>query len=105
MLPALRQVGHDITVIAVDYPPSLPDHQVLAIAYQEERILITEDRDFGELVFRLDQPSRGVIFLRLPRVELAIKLQRLTYALTYYADQFDQFLVVTLRNVRVRRRI
>ena len=35
LAPFLRQRGHDVLVVAVDYPPSLPDDQVLAIAQQE----------------------------------------------------------------------
>src|SRR5581483_6100263 len=45
--------------------PGLPDTQVLAIAYPEGRVPITDDRDVGELVFRHRQPHAGVIFLRL----------------------------------------
>ena len=35
LAPFLRQRGHDVLIVAVDYPPSLPDDQVLAIAQQE----------------------------------------------------------------------
>ena len=37
----LRSLGHDATVIGLDYPPSLPDRDVLAIAFLERRVLIT----------------------------------------------------------------
>jgi predicted nuclease of predicted toxin-antitoxin system len=68
------------------------------------RILITDDRDFGDLVFRLRQPHAGVIFLRLGEyAELATKIARLEYALTRYQNQLNQFLVVTPRRVRIRR--
>lgn len=49
----LRRLGHDATAIAHEYPGALPDSDVLAIAVSEDRVLITNDRDFGELVFRL----------------------------------------------------
>ena len=103
LAPYLRQLGHDVTVVAPDYPPSLPDDQVLAIAAREQRILITEDRDFGELVFRRRQPHVGVILLRLPPLELATKLECLNHVLTHYADRLDQFVVVTPHSVRVRQ--
>ena len=48
-----------------EHPSGVPDDEVLAIAYRERRILITRDRDFGELVFVYWQPHRGVILLRL----------------------------------------
>jgi predicted nuclease of predicted toxin-antitoxin system len=61
----LRQLGHDVTRIARDYPPGLLDPKILSLARAEGRILITDDRDFGELIFRLQLPHAGVIFLRL----------------------------------------
>lgn len=100
--PMLRQRGHDVQIVGVDYPRSLPDYQVLAIAQQVGRILVTQDRDFGELVFRYHRPHAGVIFLRLPPVELDAKLARLLHVINNYADQLRQFVVVTERQVRVR---
>ena len=47
----LRGLGHDVTAISRDYPHSLADEDVLAIARQERRILVVADRDFGELIF------------------------------------------------------
>ena len=101
--PFLSSLAHDVTVVGRDYPASIPDVDVLAIAYAEQRVLITDDRDFGELVFRLRQPHAGVLYFRLPPTELHVKLIRLSHVLTTYADSLDQFLVITLRGVRVRR--
>ncbi len=104
LLPYLRGQGHDVTRLVTDYPAGLADPRVLAIAVAEQRILITDDRDFGELVFRRRQPHAGVIYFRLGEyAELSTKVERLDHVLTYYADQLDQFLVVTEHRVRVRR--
>lgn len=104
LIPYLRQLGHDATRIASDYPPGLSDQEVLDIAHQESRILITDDRDFGNLVFRLKLPHSGVIFLRLGNyAPLSTKIERLSYVLTHYTDHLDQFIVVTRGRVRVRR--
>ena len=82
----------------------LPDRAVLSIAQAEGRILITNDRDFGELVFRLRQPHQGVILLRLgDYAPLTLITQRVTDVLSRHADKLNQFLVVTPRAVRVRR--
>ena len=103
LLTHLRNLGHDATRIGADYPAGISDLQVLALAHAEGRILITDDRDFGELVVRSKQPHAGVIFLRLGAyAELSTKMDRLDYVLTHYATQLDQFLVVTLQKVRVR---
>jgi|SRR5579875_40933 len=48
----LRDLGHDVTAIAHEHPHALKDAEVLKIAVSERRVLITNDRDFGELVFR-----------------------------------------------------
>ncbi|TAK35885.1 MAG: hypothetical protein EPO21_04720 [Chloroflexota bacterium] len=103
LAPYLRNLGHDVTVVAVDYPEALPDEQVLAIEHQEQRILVTEDRDFGELVFRHQRPHLGVIYLRLPPMDLQAKIARLHEALAHHTQSFDQFLVVAPRSVRVQR--
>ena len=47
---ALTSLGHDVTS-AVEIDPKATDEEVLTLALEEQRILITEDRDFGELVF------------------------------------------------------
>ncbi|MGH2369863.1 MAG: DUF5615 family PIN-like protein, partial [Chloroflexota bacterium] len=48
----LKEWGHDVTAIAHDYPHALSDQDVLAIAVREQRVLITNDLDFGELIVR-----------------------------------------------------
>lgn len=40
--PFLRHLGHDIKVVAVDFPPDISDQEVLTDAYEEQRILITK---------------------------------------------------------------
>jgi predicted nuclease of predicted toxin-antitoxin system len=102
LLPYLKQLGHDATQIRRTYPQSIPDPEILSIAQQEERILVTDDRDFGELIFRLQLPHAGVIFLRLGTyAPLDLKIARLSYLLTHYGTQLDQFLVVKRGSVRV----
>jgi len=101
----LKQEGHDIKVISVDYPHGLLDDVVLALAYQEKRILLTNDRsDFGELIFRFHHPHSGIILFRYMRSgDILTKQQRLSYVLENYADQLHHFLVVTSTRVKVRR--
>ena len=105
LIPYLTTLGHDTTRVGRDYPAGLADAQVLALAVAEQRILITDDRDFGELVFPLGQPHAGVIDRRLGAdADLPSKIARLDAILTHYADRLGHFLVVTRRQVRVRQR-
>lgn len=99
----LRSLGHDATRIGADHPAGLSDHAVLAIAERERRILITDDRDFGDLVVRLRQRHAGIIYLRLgPYASLAAKVARVEYVLLHHADQLGQLLIVTPQRVRAR---
>lgn len=62
---ALRARGHDVAWVRADSPGS-PDQDVLRRAAREERILITFDKDFGELAFRIRPPMPpGIILFRI----------------------------------------
>src|SRR5262245_18271172 len=91
----LSSLGHDVKVVAWDYPQALSDHQVRALAQQEQRIQLTNDKDFGELIFVHGQPFFGVILFRLGSLELAPLVSRLSYVLEHHSDELQQFLVVT----------
>lgn len=67
--------GHDVTYVARDYPHAMADRDVLATAVREQRVLIANDRDFGELVFHQRLPHSGVILFRLGDESLTIKIQ------------------------------
>jgi predicted nuclease of predicted toxin-antitoxin system len=57
----LASRGHDVTAVALDYQPALSDEDVLALSVSEERTLITNDKDFGDLVFHRGLRHAGVI--------------------------------------------
>ena len=100
----LRAQGHDVTAIAHDHPGALIDEDVLAIAVAEARILITNDRDFGELVFRRQLPHCGVILFRLGNEAIPVKVAWLDHVLAAFTDRLHEFIVVNDRGVRVRGR-
>ena len=62
---ALRFAGFDVAAV-VDISPRALDQAVIDMAVQQDRILVTEDKDFGQLVYASGQPSAGVILLRFP---------------------------------------
>lgn len=62
---ALRDAGHDVTTIK-DTAPGASDETVIRMTLDEDRILVTEDRDFGRLVFASGMDSLGVLYLRFP---------------------------------------
>jgi predicted nuclease of predicted toxin-antitoxin system len=60
----LRADGHDVTYVA-ELMPGITDEAVLDLANAESRVLLTADKDFGELVFRMGRVTVGVLLLRL----------------------------------------
>lgn len=62
---ALRVAGHDVKAV-VDVKPRADDETVIRLALSDSRVLLTEDKDFGQLVFASAVKSPGVVFLRFP---------------------------------------
>lgn len=102
----LQNLGHDVTRMVSDYPGGMEDAGILVLARQENRIILTDDLDFGELVFRLRYAHAGVILMRLDsdRVTLPDKIRRLDTVLNEHAGDLSEFIVVTEQQIRVRRR-
>jgi predicted nuclease of predicted toxin-antitoxin system len=96
--------GHDPTTISANYSTGTTDREVLSLAVSERRVLITNDSDFGKLVFSELHTHAGVILLRLgPYADLHTKISRLDAALERLEDHPNAFIVVTKSRVRVRR--
>ena len=64
MANALKNKNYDVIYAGEDFPDA-DDEYILEKAEKDNRILITNDKDFGELIFRYRKSSRGVILLRL----------------------------------------
>lgn len=99
----LRSEEHDAVSIR-EVLPRLPDEQILELAVRENRIVVTNDKDFGGLVFRDRQPHRGVILLRLPDNRLRTKIAAMERLLADPPEDLTScFVVVTERGIRVTR--
>ena len=61
----LRRAGFDVLCVSESTPRAM-DSEVIRLALHEGRILLTEDKDFGRLVYSHGQDTLGVIFLRFP---------------------------------------
>jgi len=62
---ALRARGYDVAAVA-EWIGGASDNRVMEAALASGRILLTEDKDFGQLVYANGQASRGVILIRFP---------------------------------------
>lgn len=99
----LESLGYDIKIVQRDYVIGLSDDRVLKIAYNEQRIVITNDRDFGELVFKKKRPHFGVIYFRFPLDSNAEqKISSLKKLFSTHTNDLGKFLVVTPRGVRIK---
>jgi predicted nuclease of predicted toxin-antitoxin system len=80
------------------------DHVVLATAVHEKRILITNDRDFGELIFRQHHVHCGVILFRLKNSnDISEKIHKLKTILHAYKADLREYVVITPNSVRIRK--
>ena len=102
LLAYLVSLGHDVTAIARDHPASLADRKVLAIAQREGRVLITRDRDVGELIVSQQLPHNGVIFFRLRIVSVANQIGRMAFVLSRHQDELLRGGVLVVTDSRVR---
>ena len=101
VIRALRQAGHDVVAIA-ETAAGATDDQVLDRALAERRVLITEDRDFGNLVYARGRLSAGVILLRFPNSARRAKPPTLLEAITVLGSRLQNaFTVVEPGRVRI----
>jgi hypothetical protein len=100
---ALRAAGHDVAWVRTEAPGS-DDRTVLAMASAEQRILVTFDKDFGELAGRTGLPAgSGVILLRVPLEHAPDLGLRLAALVAGRADWAGHFSVIEPGRVRMRR--
>lgn len=97
----LTDLGHDV-LSALEGDPRASDEALLALAIQEERVLVTEDKDFGELVFVRRLPHPCIIRFTDMRVEE--KGAAMRELLERHADAMREgaLIVVTRGRVRIR---
>ena len=101
----LRSDGHAVLYVA-EMDPGISDEEVLASANEKDALLLTADKDFGELVYRLRRVSAGVLLMRLAGLSPASKAQLVSSVVHDHGDKlFDTFTVVTPGMVRVRPRV
>lgn len=99
----LRRKGYDVVGVA-EVMPQADDDNVIEHAFQEQRVLITNDKDFGEKVFRDAHPHAGVLLLRLSDDRASHKSRITEAVLRKYLDRLpDNFVVATEETVRIRK--
>ena len=101
----LRQDNHDVVYVA-ELAPSITDDEVLRTANDRSAVLVTADKDFGELVFRQGTIHSGVVLLRLAGLANATKGEIVAEVCRFRATELiGAFTVISPGQVRIRRRL
>ncbi|MHC1688924.1 MAG: DUF5615 family PIN-like protein [Methanothrix sp.] len=97
----LRENNHDAKSAYEDCR-GWADESILEMACSEGRIVVTMDKDFGDMVFRMKMPHCGVILLRSGFPSVAKKISMMQMALSLSEDQIScRFVVVTETAIRI----
>ncbi|MGB9720789.1 MAG: DUF5615 family PIN-like protein [bacterium] len=92
--------GFDVKSI-VDIDKQMPDNTVCELANKEERIILTNDKDFGEIVFFQKKIVYGIVLLRIKGQNVKEKIVRLENLLSRYSDKIvNHFVVVSKEKFR-----
>lgn len=99
----LRRDGHDVGYVA-EMSPGIMDEEVLVLASEENTLLLTADKDFGELIFRQGYIKRGVVLYRLAGLSSQDKAEIVSLAISQHGNELlAAFSVITEKAVRIRK--
>ncbi len=99
----LRRDGHQVSYVA-ELGPGMPDDDVLNLANQEAALLLTADKDFGEMVFRQRLHVHGVVLIRLAGLPPARKAEIVALAIREHLTELPRSFSVIMAGIfRVRR--
>ena len=99
----LRSLGHEVIYIA-EIEPAAGDPDVLEISNREGAVLLTADKDFGELVYRLKKMMSGIVLLRLHGQTPDERASLLENVITKHGGELPgAFTVVSRDSIRIRR--
>ncbi len=102
-IEALREAGFDVLSVRESYV-GIADDEILQIAVDEKAVILTYDMDFGELVFRFNLKSNGVILLRVHGLSLEEKTQVTIRAIREHEAELENaFTVISENSVRIRK--
>lgn len=103
MVEALRKKGYVVDYVA-EMEPGISDDLVLGHARDDQNLLLTADKDFGKLVFRLRQLSSGVVLIRLAGLSPGKKAEIVVSFIEKYFDHLiGSFSVISPKGIRIRR--
>ena len=102
LVMAIRNLGFQIMSVSEDFP-SLKDIEIVSFSLQPPSVIITEDKDFGELVYRDKIPVVGIILLRYEPFQYTDMEKKIaSFLLNYFEEMNKSFTVITVNKTRIR---
>lgn len=99
----LRNDGHKVDFVA-EVSPGILDEDVLVLASNDDTLLLTEDKDFGELIFRQGLIKRGILLYRLAELFPLERAEIISVAIAEHEGELlDSFSVLTEKSIRIRK--
>ncbi len=99
----LNDKGFDTKAVR-DINPRMSDKEIIRMAAKEDRIIITLDKDFGELVYHLSMEHSGILLLRLEDATGPEKLQVVKHIISHYSQRLANcFCVYQNQKFRIRK--
>lgn len=100
----LEKLGHSAFRVRL-ISPGIEDYGVLDLSVSKDSILITSDKDFGELIFKEGQPSTGVVFLRLQDESSTNKIKATQKVFSKHKNIKNKFVTVKEKDGKFRIRV
>lgn len=99
----LRDSSHDVLYISEFMKRSIDEH-LLEQANLESRILLTNDKDFGELIYLQGKNSIGIILMRFISEKSTVKTKFMSHLIQNFSDRLlGHFTVISEANIRFRK--
>lgn len=99
----LRADGLDVVAVS-ELSPGIDDDRVLQLANDQQRILITSDHDFGELVYRLGRATSGIVLLRVHGITADRKAEIVSATIGAHVNELaGNFTVIAPDSIRIRK--
>jgi predicted nuclease of predicted toxin-antitoxin system len=105
IIARLRNEGHDVYAV-IEMLAGISDEEVLKQANRQGVVLLTGDKDFGELVYRDKRYTCGIVLIRLAGLSQNEKVEIVANVINEHASELERaFTVISHHNLRIRPRI
>lgn len=98
----LRAEHHEVLYVA-ELSPGIHDQEILELANRQDAVLVTDDKDFGELVYRQRLTTAGVLLVRLAGLSSGKKADLVARSVRrHHGEMYSAFSVLTPARLRIR---